>query len=143
MGDEFKIFIRRLTGGKQEDIEERLAPDFIDPQDPEIIFEGLVEIKGVAELAGETLVLRLKVDVVVTLSCAVCCERVKLPLHLASFCHTEESEGLRSGVFDFCEPLREAILLELPMRAECNQERCPHRAHLSPFLIGESYGCTT
>lgn len=134
MGDEFKIFVHRLKEGQKEKIEESLSPTFLDLQEKDLAFKMPVEIRGEAECADETLVLRLAVVTEVTMPCAICNEPVQVKVEIPAFCHLAEPAEIKGDVYDFKEVLREAILLELPPRTECNQGKCPERESMLKYF---------
>lgn len=134
MGDEFKIFVHRLKEGQKEIIEEILPPAFLDIHEKDLAFNVPVKIRGEAEFVDQALVLRLAVETEATMPCAICNGLVQVPLSIAQFCHTEELANIKGDVFNFKDTLREAILLELPHRAECNSGQCPDRENLAKYF---------
>ncbi|MCC5831819.1 MAG: hypothetical protein JJU12_02105 [Chlamydiales bacterium] len=135
MGDEFKIFVHRLKDGQKERIEETLSPVFMDIHEKDLAFNVPVKIHGEAECADQALVLRLHIETEAAMPCAICNENVRVKLEIPDFCHTEEFEDIKGDVFDFKDILREAILLELPSRAECGNGKCPEREALAKFFF--------
>jgi len=134
MGDEFKIFVHRLNDGQKEIIEETFSPTFLDVHEQDLAFTAPVKIHGEAEFVDQALVLRLAVETEATMPCAICNENVQVKLEIPVFCHTEELADIKGDVFNFKDVLREAILLELPPRAECNQGKCPQREDLAKYF---------
>lgn len=134
MGDEFKIFVLRLKDGQKEIIEETLSPDFLDIHEKDLAFTVPVKIHGEAEFVDQALVLRLDIETEATMPCAICNENVQVKLEIPDFCHTEELENIKGDVFNFKDSLREAILLELPSRAECGNGNCPQREVLAKYF---------
>ncbi len=134
MSDVFKIFVQRLSDGQKETIEESLPPTFLDVHEEELRFLKEVKIRGEAEFVDQALVLRLTIGTEATMPCAICNESVQVKLEVPHFCHTEERANIRGDVFNFKDVLREAILLELPARAECQQGKCPAREDLAKYF---------
>ncbi len=134
MGDEFKIFVHRLKDGQKEKIEESLSPAFLEIHEEELAFKKPILLHGEAEFAEQTLVLRLGVETEATMPCAICNQDVQVKLNIPNFVHTVQLEEIKGDVYNFKEVLREAILLELPSRAECNEDNCPEREALSKFF---------
>lgn len=134
MCDEFKIFVLRLRDGQKEIIEENLSPEFLKIEEEDLAFNVPVSIKGEAELADTTLVIRLAVKTEATMPCSICNKKIQVKMSIPDFCHTVESAEIKSGVYNFKEVLRDAILIELPPRAECHDGACPERKVLSKYF---------
>jgi len=138
MDDLFKIYVHRLTEGRKERIEERIDPTFMDVAESELSFTSPVLVKGEAFLATDTLILRLRVETETVMPCAICNKDVRIKILIPNFCHTEELSGIKGGIFDYSGILREAVLLELPMTAEC-ENSCPERETISVFLSSRKH----
>lgn len=134
MDDTFKIFVYRLKDGQQEVIEETLSPDFLDIHEAELSFSVPVVLQGKAEVAENTLILQLSIETEATLPCSICNQDVQVKIGISDFYHTEELANVKDGVFDYRQILREAILLELPYTAECNEGSCPERESLARYF---------
>lgn len=132
--DGFKIYVEQLKGGYVEKIREVFSPDFLDIHEKELAFLDPIFVEGEAYLAEGSLVLRLQILTEATLPCKICNEPLKVPLRLNDFYQTEPLENIKSGVFSMKTLLREAILLDVPTFAECNQGKCPSRTELEKFL---------
>lgn len=133
MKGQFKIFIHTLVNGRKEIIEESLSPEFMEIQEGDLAFNKPIHIKGSAEVADQTLIIRLHVSTEITIPCLICNEPVAVNLTLPDFCHAEPLSDIRGDIFNFKEVLREAILLETPRTAEC-EGNCPERKILSKFF---------
>lgn len=134
MDDTFKIFVLRLKEGHQEHLREELSPEFVDIQESDVKFQVPVRVEGLASLSDDTFLLKLHVETEVTLPCAICNQPVQVPLSIPDFLFTAPLSEVRGGVFDYRDTLREAILLEIPPRAECGGGDCPERAVLAQYL---------
>ena len=128
-----KIYIDRLGEGKVEKLEESLSSSFLNVEEEELSFPGEVELRGSAYLVDDHLILELNVRTVARVPCKICNEPVQLPLQLKSWKHVEPLEGVKKAIFDYTEKLREAILLEAPRFAECN-ESCPGRETMKSYI---------
>lgn len=137
MDDAFKIFIEQLRGGQVEKIHESFKPTFLEVNEQEVSFVDPVLLHGQAYLADNELVLNFDIKTFVTLPCSVCNEPVKKEIAIQGFYHAVPLEEIRSGVYNFKEVLRETILLDIPLFAECNEGHCPHRKEISKFLKPE------
>lgn len=130
----FKIYVDRLRNGRDEDIEEILSPEFLDFNEEDVHFEDRIKIQGNAAVVDETLVLRLGIETQMVIACCICNEKVKVPVGPITFLHIEPLVAIKSAIFDFKEVLREAILLEIPQKSECNQGNCPERELIKKYF---------
>lgn len=134
MGDEFRIFCYRIKEGQKEQIRESFSPAFLGVAEEELAFLAPVQVQGEAEFVEDTLVLHLHIETEATMPCAICNQKVEVKLEIPDFIHSVERSEIKGDVFDFTEVLREAILLELPYRAECNLNNCPERESISKYI---------
>lgn len=132
MHPELKVYLDRLQGGKTENIELELSSAFLDVNEPDLKFGDTVTVKGKAYLASEHLVIELEIQAEAILPCAICNEPVREMLKISRMYHTEELEAIRGRVYNYTQPLREAILLEVPTFSEC-QGSCPQRKELDKY----------
>ena len=133
MNDEFKIYVDRLKDGKEEDLDETFLPDFMDIKEDTLSFPLNVKIKGKVYLVEKELILQLRLQTVSSLSCKVCNEQVGVPI-ASEIYHVEAIENIKGMVFDMRPMLREAILLETPSIAECNEGKCSQRKNIEKYL---------
>lgn len=134
MNEAFKIYIDQLRDGHSEKISENLDPEFLGVREEDLNFVDPVDVEGEAYLADNDLVLHLDVHTLATIPCAICNEAVKVPIDLTNFYHTTPTVEIKSGIFNFRETLRENILLNTPLFAECNNGQCPEREELKKFF---------
>jgi len=135
MADEaFRIYVDQLRHGETEQISESLPPDFLDIHESELSFPEPVSVQGEAYLTSDDLMLRLNVTTVAYMPCSICNEKVAVGIKLKDFYHSELLADIKTGVYNFSEMLREAILLEVPYFTECNEGNCPHRAKVKDYL---------
>lgn len=131
----FKILIDRLKGGQTQKIDLREDPKFLGPDEPELKFHKPVIARGETYLADEHLIIHLQTSTGVKMPCAVCNAMiVEIELRVDHFYYAQPIEEIRDGEFDFSDPLREALLIELPKTAECNRGKCPERGSITPFI---------
>lgn len=131
--EDFRIHLERLREGQQIAIEENFSPDFLDVHEKELAFQKPVSINGEAYLAGDALILHLKLLTFATIPCSICNEPVDVKISIDNFYHAEPIENVKGGVFDYREALREAVLLEIPAFVEC-QGKCPSRKEIKKYL---------
>ncbi len=134
MSSSFHIYIDRLREGKTEKIEDDLDPSFLDINEPELKFQEKVKTKGEAYLADDHFVLRLKAETTALMPCIICNNMTPVILNVENFYFSISLNELLSPIFDFSDPLREAILLELPQYTECEHGKCPERENMKVYL---------
>ncbi len=134
MSDIFTIYIDRLKSGHTTLIEETIPSDFLGVEEKDLQFTDPVKVKGETYLADDHLILHFKIETSATLPCSACNEKFKLPVIIDNFYHAEPIKELKTGVFDYKEALREAILLQVPPFAECHGGKCPERESIAKFL---------
>lgn len=133
MTDAFILYIDRLKGEAVQKLSLILPPDFFDINEPDLLFQDPVEISGEAYLAQEELVVHLNASTIARLPCSICNQLLPQALQITGLYHTQPITSLKSGLFDLRDPLREALLLELPKRMEC-PGGCKEREILKPYL---------
>jgi uncharacterized metal-binding protein YceD (DUF177 family) len=138
MDDRFKIYIEQLRDGHIEKIAEKIPCGFLDVQEKDLSFFGDVIVEGEAYLVENTLVLHLGAQAVCLIPCTICNEPVKTPVLIEKFYANIPFDEIKGGLFNFKDVLREAILLEVPLFAECNDGHCPQRKELDKYLKPES-----
>jgi len=132
--DQFKIYTEQLREGNVEKIHETFAPDFLDINERDLHFDKPVKVDGEAYLAEDELVLHLNIATVATLPCLVCNEPVDIELNINEFYHAVPLQEIKTGVYNLRELLRETILVETPLLAECCQGKCPQRKVLKKYF---------
>ncbi|MBS0585445.1 MAG: hypothetical protein JSR76_03980 [Verrucomicrobia bacterium] len=131
--DIFKIYLDRLRLVPQQEIQGSVNPDFLEVADGRLFFRELIEIKGSAYLADDHLILHLDVTTSYISFCKICNEEIATPFLLEGLYITEDFEKGALKEYDFRTPLRDAILLEIPLYTEC-QGSCPQRASLKEYF---------
>ncbi len=134
MEDLFKIYVDRLRDGQEIKIEERVSPDFLEIREPDLAFQKNIEVKGVAYLAENELILNLSILAEALVACSICNEKVPIGIKIENFYYAKPLSEIKSSIFNFKDLLRETILLEVPAFAECNQGNCPKRKEIEKFL---------
>lgn len=130
----FKIHLEQLRDGHTARIDEKFDPAFLDVNESELTFKKPVTVVGDAYIAGDALVLQLFITAYAMQPCSVCNEPVEVEIRLEKVYHTEQLADIKGGIFNFKDMLREAILLEVPAFAECNQGNCRKRKELQKYL---------
>ncbi len=126
---ELIVYVDRMKEGQEELFEGTLSTSFLG-KDPG--FEATLDLLGQAYVSGDHLILKLEAKTGAFLPCSICNEPVLVPLALTNFYHAEPLSEIPS-VFDFSNLLREDLLLQLPLFAECGGN-CPERQSIKNFL---------
>lgn len=142
MNEALKIFVDQLRDGHTEKIHETVSSSFLDLDEKDARFDEKVSIDGDAYLADQELILHLDIQAKVFIPCSICNTSVALPVDLSNVYYSIPPEDFKSGVFYMGDLLREAILLETPRFAECNQGKCPQRKELSKYIREEDQNNT-
>jgi uncharacterized metal-binding protein YceD (DUF177 family) len=132
--DAFKIYVDQLRDGHAEEIDETFPPDFLDVHEEALDFSEPVKVKGQVYLAGDELVLHFDLLTYGQVPCSICNEPVRVAVNIPNFYYAEPLSEIKSGIFNYSEVIREAILLETPSFAECNEGECPRRRELKKYL---------
>jgi uncharacterized metal-binding protein YceD (DUF177 family) len=138
MDERFKIYIDQLRDGEVENLLEEFSPEFLDVNEPDLKFIDPINLRGEAYLAENMLMLHLDIKTACMIPCSICNESVKVPIEIIGFYHAVPLDEIKGGIFYFQEMLRETILLNTPILAECNQGKCPQRTSLQKYLKPES-----
>ena len=134
LNEAFRIYVDQLREGQVEEISETLNPDFLDIHEKELSFSEPIVIDGEAYLTDDSLVMRLNASTSAKMPCSICNEQVEVGIKLKDFYHSEPLSEIKTGVYNFSEMLREAILLEVPPFAECFEGKCPTRAEVHKYM---------
>lgn len=136
--DRFKIFVEQLRDGSTEEINETFTPDFLEINERDLSFTHPVNVQGQVYLADDMLVFHLDVDTIATIPCAICNNPADVEIKIEGLYHAVPLDEIKGAVYDFREILRETILLEVPILAECGQGKCPQRKSLEKYFKKES-----
>lgn len=131
--ERFKIYADQLIEGKVEKLEETYDPAFLAVEEPLLIFNEPVEVKGEVYRVDDELIFHLDIGTKALLPCKVCGEDVAVAIELKGHYETVPKEEWSGGIFLMDELLRQAILLETPFYAEC-QGGCPRREELKAYF---------
>lgn len=132
--DLFKIYADRLKKDDVEEIHEVIDNNFIDIEEEELVFIGQTKIAGQAYLTTSHLVLALKVKALAKIPCSICNEKTETPIEINDFSYAVALSEIKSGVYDYSEEIRTAILLKVPPFVECHQGHCPHRKEVNKYF---------
>lgn len=136
MSELFEILVDRLQGGTQVKIDGRVDPGFLEVSDCELQFPQPLPLQGSAYLADDHLVINLSTHLQYQAYCKICNELAPFSITLDNIYMTEVLEKISSKKYNFQEPLRETLLLEIPNYHEC-VGKCPAREELKKFLRSE------
>lgn len=129
-----KIYIDRLKDGHQEVFHETLSPEFLHTEDKELQFQDPVILKAEAYIAEDHLVIHLNAETTAILPCSICNDPVRMPISLKNSYLTKPLSDIKGAVFDLEEEIRESIVLNAPLFAECHNGKCPERENMKKYL---------
>lgn len=130
----FKIYLDQLKNGHVERIEETFSPEFLEIQEEDLSFSKPILVNGEAYVTEGNLVLRLNIFTYAELLCSMCNEPVQVAIKLEDLYHTEPLDEVKGAIFSMADTIREAILLQTPLFAECNEGKCLSRKELDKYL---------
>jgi uncharacterized metal-binding protein YceD (DUF177 family) len=133
MEDEFKIYIDQLRNGGERTLKERFNPSFLEIQEDALAFPNDVLVDGTVYLADNELIINWNISTEALISCLICNQKVPVPVHIANDYQSVALSEITTGVFNFKELLREAVLLDVPLFIECGGH-CPQRKEYSKYL---------
>jgi len=131
--ERFNIFVEPLRLGKTIALDETFPPDFLEISERDLSFNKQVNINGEVYFAGEELILHLNLQAHCIIPCSICNEPVSVTIEVKEFYYAEPLKDIPSGIFNYKEVVREAILLETPAFVEC-RGHCPKRKQIEKYL---------
>jgi hypothetical protein len=134
MVDDFKIYLDRLKNGNSQKVEGIYSPNLIDAEDDELRFTKPVHVSAECYLAEDQLIISISAKTEIETPCSICNEWTTIPLSVEKYLVTEFLEEISGSTYPFEQALREALLLQVPYTAECNQGQCPAR---KTYHLGE------
>ncbi len=132
--EKFKIYIDRLKSGDRIKLDETVSADLLGLTEKELAFPEPVRIRGEVYIAEDHLISHLNIETMACIPCSICNQAVPIPIALRDLYLTKPLEEVHKAVYDLSEEIRESILLQAPLYAECNQGQCPERGSLEKFL---------
>jgi uncharacterized metal-binding protein YceD (DUF177 family) len=134
MDERFRIYVEQLHDGRETVINEVIEPGFLLISESDLIFKKDVSVQGEAYVASDDLVLHLNIKAEALIPCSICNELVRIDIAVKDFYFSEPLSEIKSGIYSFEELLRETILIEVPLFAECNEGHCTKRNELAKFM---------
>jgi uncharacterized metal-binding protein YceD (DUF177 family) len=132
--EEFRIYLDRLKNGSIEKLGGSFSTEFLELKERDLFFSDSLEITGEIYLTDNTLVLHFAIEAVSLQPCLVCNETCSCKIRVKNHYHTEDVSQIKSGIFDFRQVMRDAILLEVPSVVECRNGNCPEREVLAQYF---------
>lgn len=136
MKDSLHIYVDRIKKGRFQKFEETVEPDFMDVREADLCFDSPVSLEGRVSIVDKDLLIEVSLKTKAKIPCVICNQWVDCLIEEPHFVHGEPMEEIKTGIFDFSEVLREAILLQLPSKVEC-KGGCPKRQELKKYLNQE------
>ena len=126
------------SGSGEVVFEERLPPSFLDlPPDDEVSAASEIVVSGKAYRASEWIVVEGRVKTSFRLPCAICNEMCEYAVDIRSWEQNIPAKDVVDGVIDLSEPLREAVLIEIPFFAKCGGGTCRNIDDVKRFFRSE------
>ncbi len=132
--DQLKIYVDRLKNGESLKIEEVLSPDFLEIDEDDLHFKDPVRLTGEAYLSNDHLIIHLNIGTTALLPCSICNTPVQIPISVKNIYLTQPLEEIKGAIYDITNEVRESILIQTPLFAECSKGNCPERENLKNFL---------
>jgi uncharacterized metal-binding protein YceD (DUF177 family) len=132
--NDLKIYVDRLKHGQSEKIDITVPSDFLEIKEEELSFREPVHIRIEAYLANEHLITHLDIETAAFLPCSICNTQVRIPLASKGLYLSTPLSEIKNAVFDTTDEIRESVLLQAPLFAECNGGNCPERKNIKQFL---------
>ncbi|MEM8728085.1 MAG: hypothetical protein AAGE99_05205 [Chlamydiota bacterium] len=133
MKNAFEVHINRFGNGRTEKIDETLSPKIIDIDEEDLRFKHPIRLSGKAYPVRDRLMIQLKIETEVEIRCLICNEPTPKKIIIPCFYHTKEIATIKGDIYDCTNPVREAVVLEIPSFVEC-MENCPKRLELKNYL---------
>lgn len=131
------IYIDRLRDGSKDFIQENISTNEILGNEEDFRFTSVINLTGEAYLAGDHLILSLRINLDAELPCIICNNWTPYPIYIENFLHAESLANIKNGTYNYSNLIRDAILLEIPTYFECNRN-CPERAYLASHLTNKT-----
>ncbi|MES2121616.1 MAG: hypothetical protein V4492_02420 [Chlamydiota bacterium] len=132
--DNLNIYIDRLKNAEPQQFDESLTPAFLELDGDELRFIDQILLKGEAYLVDDHLIVHLNVKAPATLPCSICNEHTRVDIDLKNVCLTIPLEEIKGAIHNIGANIRESILLQAPLFAECGG-KCPERDTIKSFLV--------
>lgn len=132
--EQLKIFTQQLRNGYKEKIDLKIAPDFLDLLEKEIRTPSPVMIKGEAYCIDDLLMIALDASTEIEMPCSICNTSARVLLENKNILLSIPLSELSSAIVDYTELLREELVMLIPQFIECNQQACPQRKEIQPYL---------
>lgn len=129
-----KIYIDRLNDGQTHQIDEILPPEFLEIDEEDLLFDEPIALKAETYLADDHLIIHLNAQTSAFLPCNICNEPVQLPITVKNATVTKPLSEIPGAILDLSGEVRESLLLQTPLFAECSGGKCPERENLKKFL---------
>jgi len=110
-------------------------PSFLElADDDELLPISDVEVVGKAYCVEKSIIFTGNVRACFSLPCAVCNQRFDLNVSLTEWTHEEGWQKVQGREWDLSEPIREALLLQVPFYPRCGGEECCCREEIDKYL---------
>jgi len=116
-------------------IEKMLNPTFLQlSEKDDLTATKPIYLKGMIYPVDQWICIQAEIHATLQLPCATCNEPVSIDISLPKWTHQEERDSINHTCWDLSQPLREAILVEVPFLAYCGNRTCHNRKEIEKFL---------
>lgn len=133
MCKKLSIYIDRLRDGNKDFIQENISTNKILEEEKDFRVTSLLNLSGEAYIAGDHLILSLRIHLKADVPCIICNNWTPYPICIENFLHAESLANIKNSIYNYSNIVRDAIFLEIPTYFECNRN-CPERAYLASHL---------
>lgn len=115
-------------------VDEEASPCFLGVEEKELAFSEPVFVNGALEEVDDGILLRCSIRTKASFPCSICNESIFISIEIKELAHFISFADCKRGRAEFSGPIREAILLEIPLTAECGGS-CPNRKEIQQYLV--------
>jgi uncharacterized metal-binding protein YceD (DUF177 family) len=130
------FFYEQLKEGESSCFEHEIDSSFLDLEnDKELRPISSVFVKGKIWKMADWLFVEAYVKASFETTCSYCSDLFHLPIELQPWKHEVCIDDIKEAFLDLREPLREAILLEIPYFAQCDGTTCKNINEVKKYLM--------
>lgn len=124
-----------LCGGEANCFQEALDPSVLELQEgDELSCASEVRVAGRVYRASEWFVVEGRIEAALKMPCMLCNEPFELTIVIPSWRVEVAADAVLNGTLDLTGPLREEILLEVPLFARCGGGECRNADTIRQYL---------
>lgn len=137
------IYTDRLQHGHEEPLVGSYSPEFFEipygkTQDEDLLHISPIAIHARFYLAGDYVIGNVSATMTLSLRCATCADIFSRELALEHSIIEAPLKEIKSNTWDVLEPIREEILLQLPLYPLCGGGVCKNRKEVSKYFTQDT-----